>query len=185
MRIGLSGYYGHSIGNTYPNDANGTGATYHGAVAIGCIDFTYDAHNWIVRGQADYGYVGDTDKLNTIKDAKAHASNSPVKSAMIGKNAVAMGIEAGYDVFSQIEKLRLDKQKLYVFGRYEYYDSYIPAKNKEMFDYTNVHRIAVGLNYYPIPQIAIKADYSLRKLKTPYNNEPSLNIGVAYEGFFL
>ena len=54
-----------------------------------------------------------------------------------------------------------------------------------MFDYTNVHRLAVGLNYYPIPQIAIKADYSLRKLKTPYNNEPSLNIGVAYEGFFL
>jgi hypothetical protein len=48
-----------------------------------------------------------------------------------------------------------------------------------------VNRLAFGLNYYPIPQIAIKADYSLRKLKNPYNNEPSLNIGVAYEGFFL
>jgi hypothetical protein len=104
---------------------------------------------------------------------------------MIGKNAVSMGIEAGYDVFSQIEKMRREEQKLYVFGRYEYYDSYIPATNKEMFDYTNVHRLAFGLNYYPIPQIAIKADYSLRKLKSPYNNEPSLNIGVAYEGFFL
>ena len=56
LRIGLSGYYGHSIGNTYPNDANGTGATYKGKVAIGAIDFTYNAHNWIVRGQADYGY---------------------------------------------------------------------------------------------------------------------------------
>ena len=54
-----------------------------------------------------------------------------------------------------------------------------------MFDYTNVHRLAFGLNYYPVPEIVIKADYSLRKMKSPYNNEPSLNIGIAYEGFFL
>ena len=188
LRMGVSGYYGNSAHNTYPNDLKGDGKPYDkvkGTVAIGSVDMTLNRWNWIVRGQADYGYIGDTDKLNTIKDAKAHASNSPVKSAMIGKNAVSMGIEAGYDVFSQIEKLRRDEQKLFVFGRYEYYDSYIPSNNKEMFDYTNVHRLAFGLNYYPIPEIVIKADYSLRKLKSPYNNEPSLNIGIAYEGFFL
>ena len=188
LRMGVSGYYGNSAHNTYPNDLKGDGKPYDkvkGTVAIGSVDMTMNRWNWIVRGQADYGYVGDTDQLNTIKDAKAHASNSPVKSAMIGKNALSVGIEAGYDVFSQIEKLRRDEQKLYVFGRYEYYDSYIPAQNKEMFDYTNVNRWAFGVNYYPVPQIVIKADYSLRKLKTPYNNEPSLNIGIAYEGFFL
>jgi len=149
------------------------------------VDMTLKRWNWIVRGQADYGYVGETDKLNTIKDAKAHASNSPVKSAMIGKNAISVGLEAGYNVFSQIEKLRRTNQKLYVFGRFEYYDSYIPTGNKEMFDYTNVHRVAVGVNYHPLPQIVIKADYSTRLLKSTYNNEPSLNLGVAYEGFFL
>ena len=41
------------------------------------------------------------------------------------------------------------------------------------------------MNYYPIPQIVIKADYSLRKLQRPCNDEPSINIGIAYEGFFL
>ncbi len=190
LRMGVSGFYGNSAHNTYPNDLKGDGKPYDdvkGAVAIGSVDLTLNRWNWIVRGQADYGYVGNTDKLNTIKDAKAHASNSPVKSAMIGKNAVSVGIEAGYDIFSMFngQWSMVNDQKLYVFGRYEYYDSYIPASNKEMFDYTNVHRMAFGVNYYPIPQIAIKADYSLRKLKTPYNNEPSLNIGVAYEGFFL
>jgi hypothetical protein len=40
------------------------------------------------------------------------------------------------------------------------------------------------VNYYPIPQIAIKAEYSNRIFKDQYNNEPSLNIGIAYEGFF-
>ena len=188
IRMGISGYYGNAAHNTYPNDLKGDGKPYDkvkGTVAIGAIDATLNRWNWIVRAQADYGYVGDTEKLNIIKDAKAHASNSPVKSAMIGKNAVSMGIEAGYDVLSQITKLRNDHQKCYVFGRYEYYDSYIPAKNKQMFDYTNVNRIATGLNYYPVPEIAIKADYSIRLLKSPYNNEPSLNIGIAYEGFFL
>ena len=126
----------------------------------------------------------DVDKINIIKDAKAHASNSPVKSAAIGKNAVSIGVEAGYDIFSQIEKLS-GKQKLYLFGRYEYYDSYIPEKNKDQYDYTNVNRIAFGVNYHPIPQIAIKADYSNRLLKNPYNNEPSINIGIAYEGWFM
>lgn len=188
LRFGLSGYYGNSVHNTFPNDIKGEGKKYDkvkGTVAIGSVDMTLNRWNWIVRGQADYGYIGDVDAINTIKDAKAHASNSPVKSAMIGKNAVSLGIEAGYDVFSQIASLRANKQKLYVFGRYEYYDSYIPATNKDQFDYTNVTRLAFGLNYHPLPQIAVKADYSIRLLKSPYNHEPSLNLGIAYEGFFL
>ena len=49
LRIGLSGYYGHSIGNSYPRNANGVDAEYKGVVAIGAFDFTYKAHNWIVR----------------------------------------------------------------------------------------------------------------------------------------
>ncbi len=188
LRFGLSGYYGNSVHNTFPNDIKGEGKKYDkvkGTVAIGSVDMTLNRWNWIVRGQADYGYIGDVDAINTIKDAKAHASNSPVKSAMIGKNAVSVGIEAGYDIFSQIARLRAERQKLFVFGRYEYYDSYIPAANKDQFDYTNVTRLAFGLNYHPLPQIAIKVDYSTRLLKTPYNNEPSLNLGIAYEGFFL
>ena len=45
--------------------------------------------------------------------------------------------------------------------------------------------MAVGLNYYPVPEIAIKAEFSNRFLKSQYNNEPAINIGVTYEGFFL
>jgi len=36
-----------------------------------------------------------------------------------------------------------------------------------------------------LPEIAIKAEYSNRLLKSQYNNEPSFSIGVSYEGFFL
>ena len=41
LRVGLSGYYGHSIGNSYPKNKNGVDAQYKGAVAIGAVDFTY------------------------------------------------------------------------------------------------------------------------------------------------
>ena len=188
--MGISGYYGNSAHNTYPNDLKGDGKPYDdvkGAVAIGSVDLTLNRWNWIVRGQADYGYVGNTDKLNTIKDAKAHASNSPVKSAMIGKNAVAVGIEAGYDVFSMFngQWSMVNDQKLYVFGRYEYYDSYIPAAGDAGgFDFTSRHRVVAGINYFPIPQIAVKAEFSERFRDSRYNNEPSVSVGIAYMGFF-
>ncbi len=184
LRIGLSGYYGESIGNSYPKNANGVDAEYKGQVLVGALDFTYKGHNWIVRGQADYGYLGDAEQLKYVYNRLN--SKSPYKhSAFVSKNAYAVGVEAGYDVFSQIKSLRDKEQELYVFGRYEQYNPYASDTKGTAYDYTAVKRLAVGVNYHPLPQIVIKAEYSNRFLKDIYNNEPSVNIGVAYEGFFL
>lgn len=192
VRVGLSGYYGQAMHNSYPHefegeDANGNKKTYDGTkgrVAIGAIDFTFNRYNWIVRGNADYGYLSNASTISKIK-RNLTSNNAPYKKTPVGKNAVAVGIEAGYDVFSQIGKLREDNQKLYLFGRYEYYNSYIPAKDQAKYEYTGKNRMAFGVNYYPIPQIAVKAEYSKRFFKSQYNNEPSVSLGVAYQGFFL
>ena len=184
LRIGLSGYYGHAIGNSYPRNANGTDEEYKGVVAVGAIDFTYNGHNWIVRGQADYGYLGDAEQLKYVYNRLN--SKSPYKhSAFVSKNAYAVGIEAGYDIFSQIRQMREDKQKLYVFGRYEQYNPYASKTKGTDYGYTEVKRLAAGVNYMPLPQVVVKAEYSRRLLKSIYNDEPSINIGVAYQGFFL
>ena len=45
--------------------------------------------------------------------------------------------------------------------------------------------MAAGINYHPIPQVAVKAEYSKRFFKSQYNDEPSVSLGIAYEGFFL
>ena len=170
LRIGLSGYYGHSIGNSYPKNKNGTDAEYKGVVAIGALDFTYNAHNWIVRGQADYGYLGDAEELKYIYNRMN--SKSPYHhSAFVSQNAYAVGIEAGYDIFSQIESLRADNQKLYVFGRYESYNPYASKSKGTAYNYTKVNRMAFGVNYFPIKDIVIKAEYSHRFLRSQYNNE--------------
>lgn len=87
-------------------------------------------------------------------------------------------------MFSQIESLRANNQQLYVFGRYEQYNPYASNTNNTPYDFTEVKRMALGVNYHPIRQIAIKAEYSHRFLKSLYDNEPAVNIGVAYEGWF-
>lgn len=184
LRIGLSGYYGHAIGNSYPNNKDGAESKYKGVVAIGAIDFTYNNYNWIVRGQADYGYLSDAKQLKYFTN-RLNGLSPFHHSAFVSKNAFAYGIEAGYNIFSQIEKLRQDNQKLYLFGRYEHYNPYASKTKNTSYDYTNVQRMAVGINYYPIKQIVVKAEYSHRFLKSQYNNEPAINIGVAYEGWFL
>lgn len=184
LRIGLSGYYGHAIGNSYPNNKDGAESKYKGVVAIGAIDFTYNNYNWIVRGQADYGYLSDAKQLKYFTN-RLNGLSPFHHSAFVSKNAFAYGIEAGYNIFSQIEKLRQDNQKLYLFGRYEHYNPYASKTKNTSYDYTNVQRMAFGINYYPVKQIAVKAEYSHRFLKSQYNNEPAINIGVAYEGWFL
>ena len=184
LRIGMSGYYGHAIGNSYPNNKDGAESKYKGVVAIGAIDFTYNNYNWIVRGQADYGYLSDAQQLKYFTN-RLNGLSPFHHSAFVSKNAFAYGIEAGYNVFSQIEKLRQDNQKLYLFGRYEHYNPYASKTKNTSYDYTNVQRMAVGINYYPVKQIVVKAEYSHRFLKSQYNNEPAINIGVAYEGWFL
>jgi hypothetical protein len=184
LRLGLSGYYGESIGNSYPKNANGVDAEYKGQVIVGAFDFTYNAHNWIIRGQADYGYLGDAEQLKYVYN-RTNKKSPYHHSAFVSKNAYAVGIEAGYDIFSQISCMRADEKKLYIFGRYEQYNPYASNTKGTAYDYTDVKRMAVGVNYYPVPEIAIKAEYSNRFLKSQYNNEPSINIGVTYEGFFL
>lgn len=184
LRIGLSGYYGHAIGNSYPNNKDGAESKYKGVVAIGAIDFTYNNYNWIVHGQADYGYLSDAKQLKYFTN-RLNGLSPFHHSAFVSKNAFAYGIEAGYNVFSQIEKLRQSNQKMYLFGRYEHYNPYASKTKNTSYDYTNVQRMAVGINYYPVKQIVVKAEYSHRFLKSQYNNEPAINIGVAYEGWFL
>ena len=182
LRLGLSGYYGQAMSNTTPNDTKYKDVK--GNVYIGAFDFTFNRYNWIARGNIDYGYVSDAEKItdHTYPGTTNVKPNQSGRNKYFGSHAVAAMVEVGYDVFSQIAKLRADKQKLYVFGHYEYYDSYVHNKTDK---WTSRNILAGGINYYPVPQICVKAEYHHRMFKSQYNNEPALNIGIAYQGFFL
>lgn len=185
LRLSLSGFYGRAFNNTYPYEVIPETSRYYGVkgrTAIGAFDFVYTGKNFIARGNADIGYVGDAVMISYMKRNRS-ASNAPYDKSSVGKAAVATGCEAGYDILSLSSRKETQK-RLYLFGRYEYYNSYLPDTGQESAEWTAKHRMAVGLNYYPIPQIAIKAEYSHRFLKSDYNPEPAINIGICYMAFF-
>ena len=161
LRMGISGYIGNSFQNDIIKDEKSTKyKDVKGTVVIGAFDFDYNDHNWVVRGNFDYGHLGDADLISTHNKSQDNSTQSPYPHTAVGKTAIATGIEAGYDIFSQVKKMRDNGKKLYVFGRYEYYDSYHKAaKGFSKYEWTKKQRMAVGLNYYPMKDIVVKAEY--------------------------
>ena len=184
LRVGLSGYYGNSMHNTYPYEK--LSETYDGVkgrTAFGALDFEYKGSRLIARGNADYGYVGDAATISKLKRNRT-ANEAPYDKSTVGQNAMAAGVEAGYDILPWFRP-RDPEQKLYAFARYEYYDSFIPGPGQtDNVPYTAKHRVAAGINWFPVPEIAVKAEWSHRFLPSQYNDEPSVSIGVAYMAFF-
>ncbi len=180
LRIGVSGYYGRTANNSLKEykytDINGD-------LFIGAIDFHYDAHNWVVRGNFDYGHLGDSEQITKIN--KTLGNNSVSSQTSVASDAIAVGVEAGYDIFSQIESLRAKKEQLYIFGRYDYYDSMYKTEGSVVDNPAwSRQKITFGVNYKPIRDIIVKGEWSNRILKSQFNNEPTISIGIAYSGFF-
>ena len=185
LRLSLSGY----VGNSFKNSLSATdGQKYKdvkGTVAIGAFDFCYDSHNLIVRGNLDYGHLSDSELITKYNMSMRKDSPSPRQS--VGSDAIAMGIEAGYDILPILSKRKnRPYQSLYLFSRYEYYDSmYKTEGSVQDYAWCGRQRVAVGFNYRPMKQIVLKGEYSLGLLDKAYNNEPSISLGIAYTGLFI
>lgn len=157
VRLSLSGYYGYTFNNT-ERKASASYDKVHGALAIGSFGLEMKRWNWIVRGIATYSHLADAQKMTTFMNAypkHTQQDGSPSKHSPIASNAYSVGLEAGYNIFSQISSLS-DKQKLYLFGRYEDYNTYAAGRQKVAYKYDRVKRMAVGVNYSPIRQVTIK-----------------------------
>lgn len=192
LRLSLSGY----VGNSFINSLGANNPIYSGAgknsydgvkgtVVIGAFDFLYKspAANFIARGNVTYGHLSDSKEITSYNNGMRNDSPSPKQP--VASSAIACGIEAGYNMLSFWSSLRQTRQKLYLFGRYDYYDSmHSTDPTIVRQEWCRRQRIAVGLNYFPLSKIVIKAEYSLGLLKKQYNNEPSISVGVAYAGLF-
>ena len=202
LRIGVSGYYGH----TFRNSIKSPGASYadvSGALAIISGDFQLKRWNWIVRGNVVYAHLSDANRISEYNKANSthhkYQDGNPFHNTNIARSAMAYSLEAGYDIFSQIHKVKA-KQQLYLFGRFDHYDSMASGTYRNQYRYCAPNVTTVGINYHPIKQIVIKGEYSYRAFRKPdngglnsdsplyiqpYNNEPSISLSVAYQGWFL
>ena len=181
LRLSLSGYIGDSFRNTMAPTSPIKGI--HGTVTIGTVVFCYNAHNLIARGHFDYGHLSDSKKITDFN--MQMSSNSPSKRQKIASDVIATGVEAGYNFFALSPALTERNQRLYLFGRYDYYDSMYKMEKDLDDKWCGHQRVAVGVNYYPIRDIVVKGEYAIGLLKKPFNNEPAISIGIAYSGWFL
>ena len=185
LRVGLSGYYGE----TFKNTLRTIGSRYEnvrGALAIGSVDFEYNDYGIVARGYADYAHLGDADLITAFnKNYPLHSAQdgSPSKHQPVASNALAIGVEAGYDVMRFLNKST--SEKLYVFGRYEYYDAMASSTYRSAYEWCKTNRMAVGLNYFPMSDVVVKAEYSKRFLKSQFNNEPSVSVAIAWSGLLM
>lgn len=192
LRMSLSGYLGNSFINSlgannpiYSTTGKNSYDGVKGTVAIGSFDFLYKskAANFIARGNVTYGHLSDAKEITTYNSGMRN--DSPSAKQPVGSNAIACGIEAGYNLLAFNSNLANSNQKLYLFGRYDYYDSMLSV-DKSIVDqeWCQRQRVAVGLNYFPMSKIVVKAEYSIGLLKSQYNNEPAISVGIAYAGLF-
>ena len=184
LHLGVSGYVGNCFNNDVVTNEFTETSPYKdvkGTVVIGTAEFDYKANGLVLRGNFDCGYLSEANLISSWNKNQNHQSFSPYPRSMVGEKAIAYGGEAAYDIFRHLN----NDQKLYLFGRYDYYDSYIPSVlTLTDYQWTDRHVMTFGVNYYPTDQIVIKAEYAKRFLKEQYNDEPSFSVGVAYSGFF-
>lgn len=190
LRLSLSGY----VGNTFNNDITTTvypeTSRYHGATGtlmIGCFDFAYKNRWLVVRGNVDYGHLGDASLISTRNKNQTTMTGNPYPHTAVGENAWDASIEAGVDllqIFKQSNNPTIKQSKLWLFGRYDHYDSFVPADGWADVEWAERQVVSAGVNYYPLPEIAIKVEGGVRLLSSQYNNEPYCAIGVTWAGFF-
>lgn len=183
LRLSVSGYLGGSAQNTIKKDRYGKAK---GRVMIGSFDFLYDNHNFIVRGVIDYGHLSDADVISRAN--KNYPKGSGCPRTNVASGALAASLEAGYDVLSLWHRQK-SRQQLYVFGHYGFYNTMLSTTNGiPQEPYYKRHIFAAGINYRPIPQITIKAEYKNRLLDkvfhSAYNKEQSISLGITYIGLF-
>ncbi|PIE87583.1 MAG: hypothetical protein CSA01_00065 [Bacteroidetes bacterium] len=181
LTLGVSGYIGKSGNNSLKQDNYNQ---INGIVSIGSFDFMYNDHHLLIRGSADYGNLTDSDKITRANINNSNASPSP--KTPVAKAAANLWVEAGYNLFGLSNNPKLSDQKLYLFGLYNFYDTMYKTEptildNKRFKK--NIY--AVGLNYFPINEVVIKAEFTSRMFDKPYNTENSFIIGVAFTGLLI
>lgn len=179
LRLGTSLYFNRSSKNASRPQRT---SNMKNDVTIVTADAQYKSKNIIARANIVYGNLSDSKELSKINRGNTGSSGYPHTDVAI--NAVSYAAEAGYNIGSFFG----DKSvRLYPFVRYEYYNP-MERTDKEVLADKRLQTSmwTAGINYYALPNLVIKADYSNRRIGGgKYNSENMVSVGIAYIGWFL
>ncbi len=188
LRLGASLYYNakptRNASKPNKNLNTSTGKWIDAPVTIFTADAQYRGMkgNLIARANAVYGNVQESLALTNVNKRLSSATGYP--RTPVGKAAVSYAGEVGYNVGSFFGG---KSPRIYPFVRYEYYN----PMEKTVEGITADRRLQVsawtaGVNYYALPNLVVKADYTHRQIGGgDYNSENMVSVGLAYIAWFL
>lgn len=161
IRLGLSGYFGKTQADDEVENLDGANI---GISMIG-FDARYAFRKFTARGEFIYASLTDTDDYNTL-------TGKDLGSALMG-----FYVEGAYNLLSLTAK-----QKLFVFARYEQYDTHADTEGSLVRnDAYNRQDITAGLSYHITNGVVVKGDYQIRNNATEgaeVANQLNFGIGV-------
>lgn len=189
LRVGGSFYYcANTAGNSdKPNFYEGQKAP----LRIYSGDLQYKNDYVTARANVVYGNLSNS-KFISSKNVRLSNNASYSRVVPVAKNAVSYAGEVGVNLRS-IFNHNLKVPVIYPFVRYEYYNPQEKGEAGQTMDLRNkVSMWVAGLNWFALPNLVVKADYTTRQIGTgkmfgtgPYTSENEFSIGLAYIGWFF
>lgn len=187
LRVGFSAFYNHNMGKNCEK-LN----LYEGYDDINLFLYSFDAQyvNRYITARANvlHGYLSNSDAVNS----RAVSSASPYGSRFrgVGSHALAYNAELGVNIASFFPDTNFPV--IYPFAQYDYYDPQETVTSSTTKDMrTRVSMWTWGVNWKPLPFLAVKADYVARQIGThavfgkgDYNSENEFRLGVAFALYY-
>ncbi len=189
LRVGASYYFVNNAG------ANSDKLiTYDQVGKIPVRIFTADAQyiNRYVTARANFmtGHIGHAAAIGRINNS--YSSKSPYsRFTPIASGSMTYMGEVGFNLKTILGKENFPV--IYPFAHYEYYNPQQEADVDQIMDKRcQVSLWKFGLNWKPLPNLVVKADYTMRQIGTQkvfgkglYNSENEFGLAVAYVGWFF
>lgn len=159
LRLGLSGYFGRTQAEDNVDDIDGSDV----GIAMVGLDARYALRRFTARGQFINASISDSEAYNILNDAN------------LGSRLQGWYLEAAYNLLPQTKK-----QQLFVFARYEDYDTHASVDGGLLKNLSyDRNEWTFGLSYKLAPGAVVKADYQIKDNAVMNNNASNqLNFGI-------
>ena len=188
LRAGASFYY---CANTGANSDKLTEYPLHKIpVRIYTADAQYKNKYVTARTNFVWGNLSNAEYVSSV-NTKLSNKSPYTRVVPVAKRAVSYAGEIGVNVSAFFNNPKVPV--IYPFARYEYYNPQEEGEGMQVMELRNkVSMWTVGLTWFALPNLVVKADYMTRQIGTgkmfgtgPYNSENEFSIGIAYVGWFL
>lgn len=190
LRLGLSAYYCADVTRNAdkPYKYSSVGAS---ALTILAADGQYKNRYLTARGHFIYGNLQNANAIGGVNVSNSGNSYHSGSMRKVARNALSYGAELGCNLRTLLPQMPLPT--LYPFVRYDYYNPQEKGEAMQTMDARcQVSKWTAGLNWYPLPNLVVKADYTTRQIgtrrlfgTTKYNSESEFALGVAFVGWFI